>query len=398
MKIQSVHPFPARMASSIVWNRLPKLKTRLRILDPMAGSGTTLVNTKIRGHIAYGCDTDPLALLIARVWCHEYDPVIVKYKAKLVLHKAKILLKSYDIKEAYPKKADNETKEFIDYWFDKTSRLQLNVLSNIISKIRNEIEKDILWCALSRLIITKKTGVSLAMDVSHSRPHKVYNKSPVNPFDKFIYEVEYILKRMPFINNNHDSASAHIFNGDARDLPINTNSINMVITSPPYFNAIDYLRGHKMSLVWMGYSINQLRNIRSNNIGSEKGCICNNSSMISNAIDRLGEINKLKNRHKLMLYRYINDLWLIVKEIRRVLTPDGKAIFVIGNSSITETFINNSKALTYLAINEGFKLLSRKERPIPENRRYLPPPTINNGDDKIRKRMRNEIILTFGSP
>ncbi len=44
----------------------------------------------------------------------------------------------------------------------------------------------------------------------------------------------------------------------------------MIITSPPYLNAIDYLRGHKLSLVWMGQSIARVRNIRSTNIGTEK--------------------------------------------------------------------------------------------------------------------------------
>ncbi len=67
-KIKSVHPFPARMAPSIVWDRLLAKNTPLKILDPMAGSGTTLVIARSRGHAAYGVDRDPLAILIAKLY------------------------------------------------------------------------------------------------------------------------------------------------------------------------------------------------------------------------------------------------------------------------------------------------------------------------------------------
>jgi len=50
-KVKSVHPFPARMAPSIVWDKLPDSNPSLKILDPMAGSGT-IGYRKVKG--AYG--------------------------------------------------------------------------------------------------------------------------------------------------------------------------------------------------------------------------------------------------------------------------------------------------------------------------------------------------------
>ena len=38
-----IHPFPARMAASIPWSELQGGKTSLRVLDPMAGSGTMVL-------------------------------------------------------------------------------------------------------------------------------------------------------------------------------------------------------------------------------------------------------------------------------------------------------------------------------------------------------------------
>ncbi len=65
--LRPIHPFPARMAPSIIQRRLKSHK-RLRVVDPMVGSGTTVVTARILGHHAIGFDTDPLALLIAKAW------------------------------------------------------------------------------------------------------------------------------------------------------------------------------------------------------------------------------------------------------------------------------------------------------------------------------------------
>jgi ribosomal protein L11 methylase PrmA len=61
------------MASEIVWRKLPERAGRLRVLDPMAGSGTTLVAARMRGHEAIGFDRDPLAVLIAGAWASDVD-------------------------------------------------------------------------------------------------------------------------------------------------------------------------------------------------------------------------------------------------------------------------------------------------------------------------------------
>lgn len=71
--LRPIHPFPARMAPSIVQQRL-RSKEKLRVLDPMAGSGTTIVAARLAGHRAVGFDTDPLALVIAEAWSSDVDP------------------------------------------------------------------------------------------------------------------------------------------------------------------------------------------------------------------------------------------------------------------------------------------------------------------------------------
>jgi len=47
----------------------------------------------------------------------------------------------------------------------------------------------------------------------------------------------------------------------------------VVLTSPPYLNAIDYMRCSKFSLVWMGHTIRELRNIRADSVGTEASSV-----------------------------------------------------------------------------------------------------------------------------
>jgi len=394
-EIRPIHPFPARMAPSIVWDVLPDGGRPLKVLDPMAGSGTTLVTTKAKQHKAYGCDTDPLALIIAKAWCSEFNPDSLLRRGEIVLERAQKLGKTIRANQAYPLGSDDETRQFLDYWFDEQSRIQLTSLSKAISRVRDQHERLLLWCALSRLIITKKAGVSLAMDVSHSRPHRAYDKAPVAPFDKFRAAVTYVAKYAPFRKRDERTPPADIRHGDARRLPFDDSSFDLVITSPPYLNAIDYLRGHKFSLVWMGYSVSQLREIRANNIGTERSHNGTPSRFVENAFHAVGEVDLLPQRHKAILIRYLNDMSLVMQEIRRVLKSNGQAVIVIGDSTIRNVYIRNSCALEYLGKQYGLRVISKECRPIPDSRRYLPPPALVSHEGAMKNRMRNEIILTF---
>ena len=361
----------------------------------MAGSGTTLVCARSRGHRAIGCDTDPLALLIARAWCIDAEPEPLKTRAGLVLERAKILSKRLTPEKSYPENTDHETRRFINFWFDPGNRIELNALATCISRVRSQTERTLLWCAFSRMIITKTFGVSLAMDVSHSRPHKVYYVAPVKPLDAFLKAVSTVACNCPFPINSNDAPPADIRHGDARALPVKSASVDMVITSPPYLNAIDYLRGHKLSLVWMGHSISEIRALRSGNIGTEVSQGAASNGVIQEAMKTMGDLESLDNRRRGMVRRYVMDMCKVMDECARVLKREGRAVFVVGNSAIHGVFIKNSEAIIRLADSSGLSLVSRSTRQIETRRRYLPPPESERAGRKMQRRMREEVILEF---
>jgi len=388
-----IHPFPARMAASIALDSLRDKRRPLRVLDPMAGSGTTLVVAKSKGHNALGFDTDPMAVLLARAWCLDIREDAVRVAAARTLERAVAIAKRLKLSDAYPcLKEDNETRAFVRYWFDGTNRRQLTALSRVIRTRTDEDIKTLLWCAFSRMVITKQASVSLAMDLAHSRPHRVRDQSDIHPFDRFMGAVEAVLVGAPF-KNTKARGRAVVRRADARRLPLRSKSVDLVITSPPYLNAIDYLRCHKFSLVWMGYSIRALRNLRATNIGSEVGLHGDNGHELNKIVKQMTGGKQLPRRYDGILRRYITDMQLVIREIARVLVPGGKATFVVGNSTLRGVFVKNSRAIALLGKQNGLQPVSARSRILPSSRRYLPPPS--RGSSALHNRMRMEVVLTL---
>lgn len=381
------------MAPGIAWDHLVS-KDKMNILDPMVGSGTCVTIARYLGHDAYGIDTDPLATTISSAWSSNVDATLIELMAGKILDKARITYKRLNTNSAFPKGCDEVTQMFIKFWFDLKNRKQLTALSLHIAKIKDQPAKNILWTAFSRMIITKSYGVSLAMDISHSRPHKVYTKAPCNAFDIFLKSVKEVISKAPFADKDlHHLPTANIINGDSRQMPYQSNFFDLIITSPPYLNAIDYLRASKMSLVWMGHSVDTIKIVRRNNIGSELGTIESDRPHIMDAAIKIGKLKDLPARERGFTFRYIEDMDKILMEMSRVLKTDGKAVLVVGNSTLKNVYISNSEAIISLASNYGLKLVTKIEREIPDNKRYLPSPKNGQSANAIMNRMKNEVII-----
>jgi hypothetical protein len=235
---EPVHPFPARMAPGIALRVMSDIE-KSRVLDPMVGSGTVLAVARAQGHCGIGFDVDPLAVLISRVWTTSHDLDRIRDRAHQLLDEARSEFRNLTVGEAFPAGADDETCDFLRYWFDGYSRRQLTSLSSRIRSVRCEVTRDALWCAFSRLIISKQSGASRAMDLSHSRPHRVFETAPEKPFNKFLEAVERVIANVIDGRKRNRGPQPTIKLGDARELKLPDRSIDLVLTSPPYLNAID---------------------------------------------------------------------------------------------------------------------------------------------------------------
>lgn len=391
-----IHPFPARMAPEIAINSIKDLRQGEKILDPMAGSGTVLQYAALNKLKPIGFDLDPLAILLSTVITQKINIKRLKELSKTVISKAKKITLNKVVLSWIDN--DKETSDFVQYWFATKQKNSLRKLAFVLNNYKKRngpsaIEVNALLVAFSRIIITKKIGASLAWDISHSRPHKVKHENDFNVFEGFEKSVRYVIAYLESQKNIRFKGKISL--GDVRKMKsIPNNSIDRVITSPPYLNAIDYMRGHKFSLVWLGHSISSLRDIRSTAIGVEKRIDSRNESvLIEKILTVIVKNTDVSEKQRGMIKRYINDSVLLMSEISRVLKSGKKATLVVGNSTLSGAYIKNSQVFCEAGKLLGLTLNHMWKREIPINKRYLPTPI--GKTNSLSKRMKHEMVMTF---
>ena len=345
------------------------------------------------GLAAVGYDIDPLAVLMSRVWSRSKPVGRSLEIADHVIERARrVRLDTVDLPWLDGCLA---TTRFVRYWFANPQRRQLRRLSHVLTHESDDIPaniRDCLWLALSRIIITKHAGASLAWDVPHSRPHKMRE---TNNFDVLSMFMRSIAKLVEILKEEPLTRSARVSQKDCRNLrSVAAHSFDAVITSPPYLNAIDYLRGHKLSLVWMGHSIPSLRRVRAASIGTEAARMGNTTTPgdYDRALRCVPNVMKLPRRQQNIIRRYASDASIFLNEMRRLIKPGGRLALVLGDSHIRGEHIENSKLFAALARRAGFEKTSQRRRPLQDNRRYLPVTSRNNS---LENRMRYEVIQTY---
>lgn len=376
------------MAPQLAVAALESLPPGAIVLDPMCGSGTALHAAASRGFTAYGFDVDPLAVLLAKVATSHVLGQTVRRAALRVVQEAD----SSTGAVAQWIAADQETLEFTEFWFGESQRSYLHSLAVALAPRRGPAA-DALRVALSRTIVTKDRGASLARDVSHSRPHKVGDSTDYDVRAGFLAAAD---KVAGWMDDNRVAKRSAVSLGDSRRLPKKLGgAVDLVITSPPYLNAIDYLRGHRLALVWLGHQLPRLRAIRSASVGTERG-LSDPGPVVHSVARAAAALGDLPQRERRMMYRYCTDLVRVCFELERVLMPGGELVAVVGNSNLRGVFVSNSDAFRTAAERSGLTLVEERVRDLPTQHRYLPPPTSTRST--LAKRMKTETVLRLSKP
>jgi len=377
------------MAPDIAVQECARIHRGGTVVDPMCGSGTVLRAASLRGHRAYGTDLDPLAVLMAKVWTSPISPTELLRCGHQLLDAAECL----DPRDVWLPwiDSDPETKAFVDYWFSARQQADLRRIAARLAPMSGPVA-DALRLSLSRIIVTKDRGASLARDVSHSRPHRVSLSSDYCVMEGFRRS----FRRLADLQDSVLRGFVDVRLGDARDLGhLDTGLADLVVTSPPYLNGIDYLRGHRLSLVWLGYRLEDLRRPRVEQVGAERAASAADLGLAAMVLDSVrASAEQLSGRYQGILARYAVDLYRVMAEIARVLRPGGRAVLVVGDSSIRGVYVENSVLARNAALHLPLEFKGMTRRDLPTMRRYLPPP----GQDlrnSLSKRLRTEAILRF---
>jgi hypothetical protein len=361
----------------------------------MNGSGTTTLEAYLRGRHAIGCDIDPLAVRIARdntTPLRIDAPLLVGTLMKNVWH---LLEDDAAIRDAIDARFDEKTRRFIDYWFfPETAKELMALLTAIEGYPQGSPVRELLKVIFSGIIVTKSGGVSRARDLAHSRPHIDETRKPKSAVKAFELRLR---KFAPVISALPDHAPyADIMQCSARKLAVKDNSVHLIVTSPPYANAIDYMRANKFSLAWLGRPVADLGRLRSKYIGSETPGDSASGRLPLYTEDLLQGLHALDRRKEAVLRKYYLEMRDAVREMHRVLLPGHYAIVVVGTSTMRGLDVQTPYCLADIAEHDaGFQVAGILQRSLDRDRRMMP---FSKGATQIERRMGTEEVIVLKKP
>lgn len=367
------------------------------VLDPMMGSGTTVVEALLEGRHGIGLDIDPLALRLGRVKTMPLDTDGLWAAGNKVISRANALLSNgKTIERSFSKRFDERTKAFIDYWFLPATQRELMALVLAIQDVTDTSTRRFLELTFSSVIITKSGGVSRARDLAHSRPHLDETKTPKNAIEQFSLRLRKNLASIAQLKTN--GAMALPLAGDARSMPLAGETVDLIVTSPPYANAIDYMRAHKFSLVWLGESIEDLSALRAEYIGSERIRHTQYAALPDESEQIIEQLAQRDGSKAAILRKYLTEMRSVLAEMYRVLRNDSAAIVVVGTSVMRNIDVQTHRCLAGIAAEVGFEVVGVVQRVLDRNKRMMPARFGKKTDSMIEQRMHEEYVIGLLKP
>ncbi len=197
----------------------------------------------------------------------------------------------------------------------------------------------------------------------------------------------------------NSKAKVNIHTGNFLSANKKFNSIDMIITSPPYVTSYEYADLHQLSSLWLDY-VDDYRELRKGSIGSSQ-----TDYRIENEAKNLNKtgnkvvfqlINKNQSQAKAVA-RYYLDMQKVAKKCFSILSNKSAAVFVIGNTEYKGIRIENAQHLTEALYDAGFDEVSISKRAI--TNKILTPYRDNNGrfsSDKSARKIYSEEFIVLG--
>lgn len=376
------------------------------VLDPMVGSGTTLVEARLSGRNGIGFDIDPVAKLIAEVKCTVIPDDKIKTAFEALIKRATDdVIEMRSEKGCLKIRGRLEIPEFYnrDYWFSEEVIASLAILSFHIreTKMSRRLRK-FFWVAFTSLILAK-TSVANARDIVHSRHHFLKHEKPPDVLAKFAARVRTMRKQMLDFSNRcslETKVESKVKLGDARSLTQSDDSIDLVFTSPPYVTALDYTRSHFLAVGWLerelGFSVDKYRQRASIYVGTERqpSLMRDSGGVDLSSFDTLGKVlsalKETSNTQAKLTERYFVDMYRVISEISRVLKRRRHAIIVVCPSHIRKIEVPTHKILKEIGSSVGLTQKKCYTRTIHAGRRVLP-----FAKESFGNRMSTEYVLVL---
>jgi len=387
------HPYPARMIPQIARRLIEKYsKPKDLILDPFCGSGTVLVEARLLGRNSIGVDINPLALILARAKTTSINPKTLqdfwsKFRDKISKDILRLRFGEINVK---PPNIRN-----LDYWFKPQVAKELTIIRQYLDEIE---DKDLYHFFATCFSITVRETSNLRPNefkIIRLPPEKLKKHNP-NVLQIFVKYVEENISRMAkFYNLAQKDVICEVLFGDTRKLPLRNESVDLVVTSPPYGDSrttVAYGQFSRYSSLWLGLNEDIVMKVDEISLGGSPKKVENLPSQTLHKT--IEEINKKSLERSKDALWYFVDLYECLKQIYRVVKK-GKSYccFVVGNRTVKRVQVPTDKIIVELAESLGFKHENTIYRRIPTKRMPWENAPENIQGEKSKTITRESIVI-----
>lgn len=334
--VHGFHAYPARLHPKTATELIGRLSSPGQtVLDPFCGSGTVLVEALVAGRAALGTDLNPLAVMLAETKCRGLS----SHQQTLLLEAATKLRALADerrkAKAGPTRKYGPEERAM----FDVHVLLELDSLHSGITQMPKGPVQTCLLLILSSLLV--KLSKQTSDTVTREAPRRIAAGYPARLFlkrtEEWLRQVSEFEALAP-----HPRPKCSTYVTDARKLtPVRDQSVDLVVTSPPYPGVYDYYAHHAARLRWLQLRGSDFQRLE---MGAKRH--------LDGAADPRA------------VWR--DDLAAVMRQLQRVTKPGALACFVIADSAIGQTLLRADAETMGAMKNTSFSLVghARQTRPL----------------------------------
>jgi DNA modification methylase len=371
-----LHTYPAKLLAHIPFFFLANdllCEPGGIVIDPFGGSGTVALEALLSGRNAISADSNPFARLLTSVKTMPLDHVRLGAASKRLISRIPVAESEFD--------ADVVN---LEHWFYPHVVRKLSQVRNAIYGTQDEQIRNFFWICFSatvRKVSLADPRLSVPVKIREGQypvGHFLREKSDrmfrrlrrVNVHEVFnsilaqnLIRIERIASIDPSLKSFHNSTDARsLINADGRKLP--NNSIDLVITSPPYPGAQKYIRACSLSLGWLGLcQADELPTLKRETIGREEfrksELEVYQNTPVDSANRKLRVIAAKDPVRAAIAGAYLNEMHQVLVEVNRVLRPGGYMVLVIANGTISGESFYTERYLRILGESLGLEVRLR---------------------------------------
>jgi hypothetical protein len=279
--VHRLHPYLGKFVPQLVETLLDRyVKPGGRVLDPFAGSGTTLVQCLESGYDAVGVDIAAFNALLIRVKTAEYDPFRLES----------------DLRGALGRRGRSRRRPnaYVRDWFAPDAAAELLHFRSVIAD--NE-HADVLRVVLARAARSARLTTHFDLDFPRTPQRDPYwchkhrrTCTPVQEADKFLrrYLLDTLERLKAFQRVRPRGRTATIVHADATEVAL-SGPFDGIVTSPPYPGLIDYHEQHRYAYEILGLDDRRERELGAAAAGTSRSAVDEYVAGVSTVLRRSSE-------------------------------------------------------------------------------------------------------------